>query len=349
MKYNHRNTLLSAAVAALGLLSSGIAHADPVGTKTSYMLGQFPSSGSNAGKYAKASVDVATINCSNPSINVPQCFRARGTLNGTILNSPVEVMSGEAYGRHITGNDRWACGYTVWIFGDVLVHNTATIQSADVQFNVPTTLPFTSNDAPFTVKGTYSMGIDLSALNSYLGLLPNPELTVNYSLNGGIDTAVTLFPASSYGALVSAEVKPKGSMTANGSVHGNGDYYTLGPVRGKVSTDGNVQVIAPNSWVDLNASYSYVNQTVTFTESHYLRLLKGSASYAVDGWLNPAGQLVDVVTEVGCLGGLICDGTSAAWINVASGTLWNQTSSYMKYFTDGATNTIYSGSLPVTL
>jgi hypothetical protein len=350
MKNAHFTGMLSAGFLAISLLGGGVAHADPVGTKTKYMLGSYPTSGSNAGKYAAAWVDVYSNNCSNPSAQLPSCFETKGDVGGRLLNAQVlDILYGKAYAHHHTpgtGADYWDWGYDVRIFGTALVSRYASISTVQAVMNVAQNMPLDTNQTPFTVKGQKSISLDLSVISSWLGILPDATLTVNYSLNGGVTTQLTVYPASGYGPLAMLNVHPWGSMTANGSVGGSNGYYTVGPVRAKIFTDGNVQVIAPNSWVDLNGTFAFASNQVTLTESHYLRLLKGSASYSVDGWLNPLGQLADTVTEIGCLGGLLCDGTSWSWVNVDSGSIWNQTSSYMKYYTDDATNTIFSGTLP---
>lgn len=341
-------SILSAGALAASLLSGSSAHADPIGTKSKFLLGSFPSSGSNAGKYAAAWVDAATNNCMNVALDNDSCFEARGNVTGKVLNAQVEALAGKAFARHRTPGtqDFWELGYMVKMFGLMLISRTTPpLNTVDALMNVAQEMPLDTNEAPFTTKGQVNLALDFSVISSYLSILPDATLTVNYSLHGGVTMELKDFPKSGFGSLALLRVLPWGSMTANGSVHGDGSWYTFGPVRAKLYTAGDVQVIAPNSNIDLNGTFAFATNKADLTESHYLRLLKGKAAYAVDGWLNPGGQIIDTTTFAVCGFGLFCSGTSYSWVPLASGLVWDQSSSYMKYFTDDATNTIFSGTL----
>jgi hypothetical protein len=336
---------------ALGVILLGpVTARAQVGTNAQFMLASFPSSGSNAGKYAAAWVDLSSRNCTNnASGTVGWCFSARADLTGRVLNAQRNVLNGVALAYHAPATNEWNWGYDVRIFGEHLAGHFATFPAAYIAMNVAMGTPLETHTAPFTVRGQQNLSLDLSVIDSRLGILPNARLTVNYMLDGGVTTEIVAFPASMYGPVFTMRVRPFGAVSANGSIGGNGGYYTVGPLRAKVETAGNVQVVSPGSFVELVGTIAFINQSVTLTETHSVDLLRGRVRYVVDGWLNPAGQLVDVVTEAGCTltFGLICDGgTSAAWVTISSGNLWNQPSSYLRSFRQSTPNTLFSGVLP---
>lgn len=340
-----RHTSGLACLATLAILaSSGVAHAaDPAGTTTRYGLASYPAAGqSNAGKYAAAWADVYTNNCSNTG-TVPLCFEAKAAMSGRVLNATVEAVSGIAHvQRNVTSQDDWwDWNYSAKVFGTTIVNEWGFKRTAAAVMNALEGQPLITHDSPFATRGVKNLYLDLSVISSWLEPLPDAKITINYSLNGSLSTQLDFMPLSGYGPIAGLRVQPRAGMTASGTT-----TYTVGPVRAKVYTPENIQVIAPNSDVNFNAAYSFVLNKATVTAAPNVRLLKGRVRYTVDGWLDPAGALVDTATAIGCGFGLFCDGTSAAWVQVDSGNVWSNTNSYVVTMQSPATpTTLFSGVL----